>query len=99
MGTLPITANVYEMRELFTYMGTQEQDSANMGRRRAILTDRERELLKSDSEDEREYRYQAASRIRNKIQDELEKDVRILEDNHAELLEELRDVVCGDREE
>lgn len=63
-------------------------------RRRALLTDRERELLASDDEDEREYRYQAASRIRNKIEEELTDDIGILEKHHPELLEELREVVC-----
>jgi len=74
-------------------MGTQV-DGGDMSRRRALLTDRERELLASDDEDEREYRYQAASRIRNKIEDELTTDVEILEEHHPKLLSELQDVVC-----
>jgi len=74
-------------------MGTQTEDSG-MARRRALLTDRERELLASDDEEEREYRYQAASRIRNKIEDELTRDVEILEEHHPTLLRELREVVC-----
>lgn len=75
-------------------MGTEEQQSAEMGRRRALLTDRERELLASDDEEEREYRYQAASRIRNKIEDELTDDIEVLEEHHPELLGELQEVVC-----
>lgn len=75
-------------------MGTPEVAPDSMGRRRALLTDRERELLASDDEEEREYRYQAASRIRNKIEDELTVDVEVLEEHHPELLEELREVVC-----
>lgn len=67
-----------------------------MGRRRALLTDRERELLASEDEDEKEYRYQAASRIRNKIQDELTDDIEILEEHHPELLADLKEVVCDD---
>jgi len=78
-------------------MGTQTEDSG-MARRRALLTDRERELLASDDEEEREYRYQAASRIRNKIEDELTRDVEILEEHHPTLLRELREVVCKDAE-
>jgi len=77
-------------------MGTEPQDPNSMGRRRALLTDRERELLASNDEGEKEYRYQAASRIRNKIEDELTEDIQILEEHHPDLLDELRDVVCGD---
>lgn len=77
-------------------MGTREEQIPSMGRRRALLTDRERELLASDDEEEREYAYQAASRIRNKIEDELTEDVEILEEHHPDLLEELREVVCDE---
>lgn len=63
-----------------------------MGRRRALLTDRERELIADTSiEDDR---YVAISRVRNKIEDELPQDIEILENHHPELLAELREVVC-----
>ncbi|MDS0284752.1 hypothetical protein [Haloarcula onubensis] len=77
-------------------MATQGEKADSMSRRRALLTDRERELLANDDEDEKEYRYQAASRIRNKIEDELTEDLEILEEHHPELARELRDVVCSD---
>lgn len=67
-----------------------------MSRRRGLLTDRERELMKDPDEDEMDYRYQAASRIRTKIEEELAEDVEILEEHHPELLRELQDVVCDD---
>jgi hypothetical protein len=79
-------------------MATQAEQSGDMSRRRALLTDRERELLISDDEDEKEYRYQAASRIRNKIEDELTEDLEILDEHHPELARELREVVCDDQE-
>lgn len=63
-----------------------------MGRRRAILTDAERELLKGDEKSSRYY--QTVSRVRRKIDEELVEDVEILAQNHPELLSELRDVVC-----
>jgi len=65
-----------------------------MSRRRAMLTDTERELLDADEKSDRYY--QAVSRIRRKINEELTKDTRLLEENHPELLEELREVVCED---
>ncbi|WP_345782049.1 hypothetical protein [Natronococcus sp. A-GB1] len=74
----------------------QPENTGDMARRRAILTDRERELIASDDTEEKEYQYQAASRVRNKIHDELPTDIDILEENHPELLKELREVVCED---
>ena len=58
-----------------------------------MLTETERELLEADEKSDRYY--QAVSRIRRKIGEELTEDVVILEENHPELLEELQEVVCG----
>jgi hypothetical protein len=63
-----------------------------MARRRAMLTDTERELLDTDEKSDRYY--QAVSRIRRKINEELTEDVRLLEENHPDLLEELQEVAC-----
>ena len=59
-----------------------------------MLTDTERELLEGDEKSDRYY--QAVSRIRRKINEELTEDVQILEENHSELLKELREVMCED---
>lgn len=67
-----------------------------MTRRRALLTDRERELIAD--EDAESQRYVAISRVRTKIEDELPGDLRILKKHHPDLLEELREVVCEDVE-
>ncbi|WP_249038893.1 hypothetical protein [Haloterrigena salifodinae] len=67
-----------------------------MARRRALLTDRERELIAEDDPDDENRRYQAISRARNKIQDELPNDVELLAENHPQLLSELQNVVCED---
>ena len=69
-----------------------EQQNEHMARRRAMLTDTERELLDADEKSDRYY--QAVSRIRRKINEELTEDIRLLDENHPELLEELREVVC-----
>lgn len=68
-----------------------------MTRRRAILTDRERELLRD--EDASDQRYVAVSRVRTKIQEELVEDASILQEHHPALYEELQDVVCEDVQE
>lgn len=64
--------------------------------RRALLTDGEREAL-IDPES-RENPYVTVSRVRKKIQEQLPRDVEILEEHHPGLLDELRDVVCPDAE-
>jgi len=96
METLPL-------RETLTYvetlphnaMATQPPADA-MTRRRALLTDRERELIAGEGDDSQ--RYVAISRVRTKIEDELTDDLTILQENHPALYEELRKVVCeGDR--
>ncbi|RLM96251.1 hypothetical protein [Haloarcula sp. Atlit-7R] len=65
-----------------------------MGRRRALLTDTERELLEAEEKSDRYY--QAVSRIRRKIEEELSEDITILEEHHPELLDELLEVVDED---
>ena len=62
--------------------------------RRALLTDRERELIEGESESDDDLRYQAISRVRRKIEDELTTDVEILQEHHPDLYEELRESVC-----
>jgi hypothetical protein len=66
--------------------------NANMAER-GLLTDREREIIRREADVSDDYRYRVASRIRNKIE-RVEGDVSILEEHRADLLEELRDVVC-----
>jgi hypothetical protein len=65
-----------------------------MARTRALLTERDRELL--SEEDGSNRRYQAISEIRSRITEELSTDVEVLEENHPQLLEELREIVCED---
>jgi len=62
--------------------------------RRALLTDRERELIEGEENTDENLQYQAVSRVRRKIEEELTTDVEILRENHPELYEELREVVC-----
>jgi hypothetical protein len=66
-------------------------------RRRALLTDAERDRIAGDGPDQP--RYEAVSRIRRKINEELSADVRLLREHHPQLLEELRTVVCDESEE
>lgn len=73
-----------------------EELAEDMARRRGLLTDTERELFRDGEKTDRYY--QAVSRVRRKIDEELTEDIEILEEHHPDLLEELRDVVCSDGE-
>lgn len=65
----------------------------NTGMARALLTDGERKHISRESENPQR-RYEAVSRVRNRIEEELTTDVEILEEHHPELLDELREIVC-----
>lgn len=62
---------------------------------RALLTDREREILGGDADVSRNYVYQIRSRVRGKI-DRLAEDVEILTREHPDLMEHLERVVLGE---
>lgn len=65
-----------------------------MARTRAILTEKEREHLASETTESGARKYQVVSEVRNRIHDELPQDVAVLAETHPELLDELREVVC-----
>jgi len=65
---------------------------------RAILTDREKEILAGEADVSESYYYRVITRVRDKIE-RLEDDVEVLEAHHDTLAEELRDVVCDDVDE
>ena len=62
---------------------------------RALLTDREREILTGDADVPDKYRYRVVSRVRDKIE-AVEGDLAVLDKHHATLGDELREVVCND---
>jgi len=63
---------------------------------RALLTEKERERIAGDTEDEQR-RYEAVSRARRRIHEELPDDLELLEEHHPTLYDELTSVVCDDR--
>ena len=63
-----------------------------MGDRRALLTDREREIIIGEADVDDSYRYQTISRVRSRF-GRLEEDLAALRE-HGDLLDELREVVC-----
>lgn len=60
--------------------------------RRALLTDREREIITGDADVTDDYRYQTISRVRKRLE-RIEGDLEAL-DAHGDLGQELRDIVC-----
>jgi len=64
----------------------------SMAQSRALITETEREHLAGEHGDRR--KYEATSRIRSRISDELTEDIAVLEEHHPDLLEEMRNVVC-----
>jgi len=72
-----------------------EPERPRMADRRALLTEREREIVSGEADDvSDEYRYQTISRVRARMQ-ELEADIEALE-AHGGLADELRELVCED---
>lgn len=68
-----------------------------MARTRALITETERRLIAGEGEDQR--RYEAVSRVRSRVNDELTTDIELLAEHHPDLLDELREVVCENDEE
>jgi len=63
---------------------------------RAMLTDREREIISDKAGVTDDYRYQTISRVRQRF-DRLDADLEAFE-AHGDLAEEFREVVCEDSE-
>lgn len=71
-----------------------ENQRAGMARTRALITKTEREQIAGEHSDQR--RYEAVSRIRRRVNDELTTDVELLAEHHPDLLAEIREVVCDE---
>lgn len=60
---------------------------------RAILTEREKEIISGEADVSEKYYYRVISRVRDKIQ-RMEDDLAILDQYHDTLGNELREIVC-----
>ena len=58
------------------------------------MTETDREHISGDSNPTQDQQDQAVYRVRQRINEELSQDMKLLEENRPDLLEELRDVVC-----
>lgn len=71
-----------------------EVDTTHMAKSRGLITDTERDRISGREDVSDSKKYQAVSRVRRRINEELPKEIELLEEHHPELLEELREVVC-----
>lgn len=60
---------------------------------RALLTDRERDILAGEADVSDNYRYKVESVARTRVR-ALERDVDVLKTEYPEIYDSLRDVVC-----
>ena len=65
-----------------------------MSNGRALLTDREREIVAGEADVDDPYRYQTISRVRQRFS-RLEGDLEAME-KHGELADEVREIVCAE---
>lgn len=81
------------------YMGIASEQEAHM-ERRALLTDREREVLRGEADDVEnlsQYQSKVRSRVNNRL-DRLEQDLDLLAECEPDLNAELRERICDDRD-
>jgi hypothetical protein len=67
-----------------------------MGRYRAIMTETDRDHITGESDPSQRQKDQAVYRVRQRISEELPRDIEVLEEHRPDVLEELRIVVCED---
>ena len=78
-------------------MATAQQPTMPEKDYRAILTDREREILSGEADVSEKYYYRVVTRVRQKI-NEIEDDLELLDEHHDTLGDELREIVCDDNQ-
>jgi hypothetical protein len=67
-----------------------------MGRYRALMTETDREHVSGESDPTDRQKDQSVYRVRQRIREELPRDIEILREHRPDVLEELREVVCED---
>jgi hypothetical protein len=69
------------------------EEDRSMDQYRAILTTTDRERISGEADVPNSKRYEAVSRVRQRIE-QLEHDAELLKEHHPELYEELQESVC-----
>jgi hypothetical protein len=76
-------------------MGATESPAMPDKEYRAILTEREKEIISGEADVEESYYYRVITRVRDKIE-QIEGDLEVLDEHHDTLGDELREIVCDD---
>lgn len=71
-----------------------QSDNRDMAKSRALITPHEREQIAGEHGDKR--KYEATSRVRRRVKEELVDDIELLAEHHPDLLDEVREVVCDE---
>jgi len=74
-----------------------ESERLGMADGRALLTDREREILAGDADVSDNYRYKVESTARQRVR-QIEQDVAVLREHYPEIFAELQNTVCADEQ-
>jgi len=73
-------------------VNTMAPQTTGMATGRALTTETEREYLRGEHGEQR--MYEARSRIKTRIAEQLDDDIELFEEEAPALLDELREVVC-----
>lgn len=71
-----------------------ENSGAKMGRYRALMTETDREHISGASDPSQDQKDQSVYRVRQRIREELPRDIEVLREHRPDVLDELREVVC-----
>lgn len=69
-----------------------------MTKSRGLITDTERARISGEVNVEQQRKYEAVSRVRRRIREQLPEEMAILEEHHPQLLGELQEAVCEDED-
>lgn len=78
-------------------MATKQTAMPDEGR--ALLTEREREILSGEADVTDNYRYKVQSIVRNRVRKRLGDDVDVLREHFSEVYEMLQEEVCNDEDD
>ncbi|MFY4816199.1 hypothetical protein ACOJIV_26485 [Haloarcula sp. AONF1] len=77
-------------------MAAPEREELMSEEGRALVTDREREIISGDADVSDNYEYKVKSTVRNRIRKRLGDDVEFLEEHFPEAYDMVIDEVCED---
>ena len=71
-----------------------ENTEGVMGRYRALMTETDREHITGESDPTQDQKDQSIYRVRQRIHEELPRDINVLREHRPDVLKELQELVC-----